>query len=217
MSIKYILIGNAENGEEIGHYPDRVSKSIASKPIEFFKEHIKEGKYKKDKRGIHKINDELFYYYIINADNIFYLIYSEDNLREYDAFGLIDCLQQNNIPPLIDAKIQKYEEKQKFKETVEDFINNKMNKIRKVEKQVKVVKDIMGKNIKDITSGIENIEDLEIKSNDLNENAIKFHKVSRKARLTALCLTWKWLIILIVAIILLIIIFVPISLKKKKK
>ena len=112
MSIKYILIGNAEKGEEIGHYPESV---IASEPIEFFEELVNNGNIKKDERGWHKINDESFYYYIINNDNIFYLIYSEDNLKEYDAFDLIQYLQTNNIPPLIDGKIQKFEKKKNLK------------------------------------------------------------------------------------------------------
>ena len=217
MSIKYILIGNAENGEEIGHYPERVSKSIASEPINFFKELIKDGNFKKDKRGRHKLNDISFYYYIIDTDNIFYLIYGEDNLKEYDAFDLIEYLKKNNIPPLIDSKIQKFEEKQKFKEKVEYFINNKMNKIRNVEIQVNEVKGIMKENINEMASGIVKIQDLEDKSKEINENAIKFHSGAKKARLTAIWQTWKWLIIFIIVIILLIIIIVPISLKKKKK
>jgi hypothetical protein len=217
MSIKYILIGNAENGEEIGHYPERVSKSIASEPINFFKELINDGNFKKDKRGRHKLNDTSFYYYIIDTDNIFYLIYGEDNLKEYDAFDLIEYLKKNNIPPLIDSKIQKFEEKQKFKEKVEYFINNKMNKIRNVEIQVNEVKGIMKENINEMASGIVKIQDLEDKSNEIKENAIKFHSGAKKARLTAIWQTWKWLIIFIIVIILLIIIIVPISLKKKKK
>jgi len=180
MSIKYILIGNAENGEEIGHYPERISKSIASEPIKFFKELINDGNIKKEKRGRHKINDESFYYYIINNDNIFYLIYSEDNLKEYDAFDLIQHLQKNNIPPLIDAKIQKFEEKKKFEEAVEYFLKNKMNKIRNVEIQVNDVKGTMKENIKEILTVIPDVETLKNKSDDLNKDAFEYYKVTKK-------------------------------------
>ena len=216
MSIKYILIGNAESGEEIGHYPERVSKSIASEPIKFFKELVNDGNYKKDKRGRHKINDGTFYYYIINNDNIFYLIYSEDNLKEYDAFDLIEHLQKNNIPPLIDAKIQKFEEKKKFEETVEYFIKNKMNKIRNVEIKVNETKDIMKGNYNDMASGIVKIQELEDKSDELNKNALGYHRVTKKARCLTIWQTWKWIIIIVAVIILLILIIVPISIKKKK-
>ena len=216
MSIKYILIGNAENGEEIGHYPERISKSIASEPIKFFKELVNDGNIKKDKRGRHKINDESFYYYIINNDNIFYLIYSEDNLKEYDAFDLIQHLQKNNIPPLIDAKIQKFEEKKKFEEAVEYFLKNKMNKIRNVEIQVNDVKEVMKENINEMASGIVKIQELEEKSDNLNKEAIEYHKVAKKARCLTIWQTWKWCIIIGAVLILLIIIIVSISLKKKK-
>ena len=218
MSIKYILIGNPENCEEIGHYPEKgASKEIANTSNLLFKKYIESGKYKKEERQKINSKGECFYYMIVSSDNIFYLICGDNNLKEREAYDLIDKLQKKNIPPLIDSGLKKlnFEEKQQFKAAVENFINNDMDKIRKVQIGVNEAKDTMKENLKNLYKNVDDIKDLDVKAEDLKNSSDNYYKASHKLSWATWCQKYKWYIILAAVIVLLIIIIIPISIKKK--
>ena len=133
MSIKYLLIGNPDDCEEIGHYPERgASKTMAKEANKIFKKLSESGIQTKDLRNKVDNRGKGYYYFTINSKNIFFLILGDNNLKERDAFGLMDELQNENIPNMIDSKSGKLnlEGRQKLKEMVEDFEKNKSNKIQ---------------------------------------------------------------------------------------
>ena len=195
MSIQYILIGNPEDCEEIGHYPDRgVSKATAKEANQIFKKLSESG---------------------INSSNIFYLILGDNNLKEREAFELIDILQKENIPLLIDSKTGKLnlEGRKQLKSLVEDFQNNKCNKIQNIQNDVEEVKDTMKNNIKNMYQNVENVENMEKKAIELKKGAEEYNNSAVKLKRATCWSNFKWLIILIAVIVLLIIIIIPISLK----
>ena len=128
MSIKYLLIGNPEDCEEIGHYPDRgASKTTAKEADKIFKKLSQSGIQTKDLRNKVDNRGKGYYYFTINSKNIFFLIFGDNYLKERDAFALMDDLQNGNIPSMIDSKSGKlnFEGKEKLKEMVENFEKNK--------------------------------------------------------------------------------------------
>ena len=146
MSIQYVLIGNPEDCEEIGHYPDRgASKPIAKEANQIFKKLSESGIKTKDLRNKVDNRGKGYYYFTINSNNIFYLIFGDKNLREREAFELIDDLQRENIPSLVDPKTGKLnlQGRQQLKSKVEDFMNNKSNKIQGIQNEVEEVKGVM--------------------------------------------------------------------------
>ena len=216
MSIQYILIGNPDDCEEIGHYPDRgASKTLAKEANQILKKLSESGIKTKDL--INKVDNrgKGNYFFTINSNNIFYLIFGDNNLKEREAFELIDILQEKNIPLLIDSKTGKLnlEGRKQLKSLVEDFQNNKCNKIQNIQNDVDEVKDTMKNNIKNMYQNVENVENMEKKAIELRKGAEEYNSSAVKLKRATCWQNFKWLIILIAVIVLLIIIIIPISLK----
>ena len=217
MSIKYLLIGNPDDCEEIGHYPERgASKTTAKEANKIFKKLSESGIQTKDLRNKVDNRGKGYYYFTINSKNIFFLILGDNNLKERDAFGLMDELQNENIPNMIDSKSGKLnsEGRQKLKEMVEDFEKNKSNKIQGIQNEVEEVKNTMKNNIKNMYNNVEDVEIMEKKADELRVGAEEYNKSAVKLKRTTWWENCKWWIILIVVIVLLIIIIIPISLRK---
>ena len=217
MSIKYLLIGNPDDCEEIGHYPERgASKTTAKEANKIFKKLSESGIQTKDLRNKVDNRGKGYYYFTINSKNIFYLILGDNNLKERDAFGLMDELQNENIPLMIDSKSGKLnlEGRKKLKEMVEDFEKNKSNKIQGIQNEVEQVKDTMKNNIKNMYNNVEDVEIMEKKADELRVGAEEYNKSAVKLKRTTWWQNCKWWIILIAVIVLLIIIIIPISLRK---
>ena len=216
MSIQYILIGNPDDIEEIGHYPERgASKAIAKEANQIFKKLSESGIKTKDLRNKVDNRGKGHYFFTINSNNIFYLIFGDNNLKEREAFELIDILQQENIPSLVDSKTGKLnlEGRKQLKSLVEDFQNNKCNKIQGIQNDIDQVKDTMKNNIKNMYQNVENVENMEKKAIELRKGAEDYNNSAVKLKRATCWQNFKWLIILIAVIVLLIIIIVPISLK----
>ena len=217
MSIKYLLIGNPDDCEEIGHYPERgASKTTAKEADKIFKKLSQSGIQTKDLRNKVDNRGNGYYYFTINSKNIFYLILGDKNLKERDAFALMEDLQNENIPIMIDSKSGKLklEGREKLKEMVENFEKNKSNKIQGIQNEVEQVKDTMKTNIQKMYTNVENVEDMEKKAKDLRDGAEEYNKSATTLKRTTWWQNCKWWIILIVVIVLLIIIIIPVSLRK---
>ncbi len=217
MSIKYLLIGNPDDCEEIGHYPERgASKTTAKEANKIFKKLSESGIQTKDLRNKVDNRGKGYYYFTINSKNIFYLILGDNNLKERDAFGLMDELQNENIPLMIDSKSGKLnlEGRKKLKEMVEDFEKNKSNKIQGIQNEVDQVKDVMKNNIKNMYNNVEDVEIMEKKADELRVGAEEYNKSAVTLKRTTWWQNCKWWIILIAVIVLLIIIIIPVSLRK---
>ena len=217
MSIKYLLIGNPDDCEEIGHYPERgASKTTAKEADKIFKKLSQSGIQTKDLRNKVDNRGNGYYYFTINSKNIFYLILGDKNLKERDAFALMEDLQNENIPIMIDSKNGKLnsEGREKLKEMVENFEKNKSNKIQGIQNEVDQVKDTVKTNIQKMYTNVEDVENMEKKAQELRVGAEEYNKSATTLKRTTWWQNCKWWIILIVVIVLLIIIIIPVSLRK---
>ena len=216
-SIQYVFIGNPDDIEEIGHYPDRgASKSIAKEANQIFKKLSESGIKTKDLRNKVDNRGKGHYFFTINSNNIFYLVAGDNKLREREAFELIDTLQSENIPLLIDSKTGRLnlEGRKKLKETIEDFESNKLNKIQSIQNDVNEVKNTMKNNIKQMYNNVEDVENMEKKAIELKKGAEEYNNSATKLKRATWWHNFKWLIILIAVVVLLIIIIIPVSLRK---
>ena len=217
MSIKYLLIGNPDDCEEIGHYPERgASKTTAKEADKIFKKLAESGIQTKDLRNKVDNRGNGYYYFTINSKNIFYLILGDKNLKERDAFALMEDLQNENIPIMIDSKSGKLnlEGREKLKEMVENFEKNKSNKIQGIQNEVEQVKDTMKTNLQKMYTNVEDVKNMEKKAQELEVAAGEYNKSATTLKRTTWWQNCKWWIILIVVIVLLIIIIIPVSLRK---
>ena len=164
-NIRYLLIGSAETKEEIGSFPEKgVEEKIKTDSFQIFQKFCST---KKDLR--HKINN---YYFTIKSKNIFYLILPDDNLKEREIFGLIDFIQKENIPSFVDTTTRKLNLKgrQNLKKAIQTYFENN-NSMNKLNDEIDETKQIIINGINIMVENIEKLEDLEVKSKILLENA----------------------------------------------
>ena len=196
----------------------KTPESIANISNQLFSKYVQSEKYKKEERQQVK-NKEDIYFFLVNTENIFYLVCGDNKLKEREAFGLIEFLQNKNIPPpLIDSNLKKlnFEEKQQFKAAVNDYLNNNMDKIRTVQIEVDEAKDTVKENLQNIYNNVVDVKVLEDKSEELKNTSDQYHKSSRDLRVATCWQNFKWIIILIVVVVVILLIILPISFRKKK-
>jgi hypothetical protein len=220
--IKYVLIGNPKTKNEIGCYPEKgVSKKIRTEATQIFLKFCENGSTMKDLRNKINNNNDGNYFFTINSQDIFYLVLADKNINERDAFALMDYIQNEKIPLLIDISTQQLNlyGRQQLKTVIEKFFENNNNKLNDINIELEDTKKIMKNNIKEMTNNVEEIENMEGKAVQIKENADLFNKNANNLRKAAWWSNCKWTIILILVIILLLIIILPISISvgKKKK
>ena len=220
--IKYVLIANPITKNEIGCYPEKgVSKKIKAEATQIFNKFCESGSTMKDLRNkINNDNDGNFFFKI-NSQDIFYLVLGDKNINERDAFALMDYIQNEKIPLLIDKSTQQLNlsGRQQLKTVIEKFFENNSNKLNDINLELEDTKKIMKNNIKDMTKNIDEIENMEGKAVQIKENADLFNKNANNLKKAAWWANCKWTIILILIVVLLLIIILPISISvgKKKK
>ena len=215
-SIHYILIGNPDDCEEIGHYPDRnVPKDISKEAAQIFQKYVDSGVKTKDLRNSTDNRGKGHYFYTINSNNIFYFIAADNTLKESKAFELIDILQKANMPLKKDSRTGKLNKdgREQLKTLVEDFMKKNTDKIQETQSLVDEVQGIMKENIKNAFGNTEDLVEIQQKAEDLTNAANDYKKSAIKLKIITWWQNCKWIIILVAVIIFLIIIIVPISLK----
>ena len=220
-NFKLTFIGNPTTVLPIGMYPDKdVNKTILQDTTQIFERYCKSQVKSVDIRS-KVVGKEGNYFFTINSQNVFYLILADFSISERDVFGLIDDIQKENIPLMIDTTTNKLNlvGRQQLKTIIETYSNNigGNNKMNQINIELKETKELMTNNIKTLTHNLEDVQDLEKQSNKIKENANEYQKNAVKIRKATWCQNCKWWVILILVIILLLIIILPISLTSGKK
>ena len=177
--IKYVLIANPITKNEIGCYPEKgVSKKIKAEATQIFNKFCESGSTMKDLRNKINNDNDGNYFFKINSQDIFYLVLGDKNINERDAFALMDYIQNEKIPLLIDKSTQQLNlsGRQQLKTVIEKFFENNSNKLNDINLELEDTKKIMKNNIKDMTKNIDEIENMEGKAVQIKENADLFNK-----------------------------------------
>ena len=133
--IKYVLIGNPKTKNEIGCYPEKgVSKKIRTEATQIFLKFCENGSTMKDLRNKINNNNDGNYFFTINSQDIFYLVLADQNINERDAFALMDYIQNEKIPLLIDISTQQLNlyGRQQLKTVIEKFFENNNNRLNEI-------------------------------------------------------------------------------------
>lgn len=216
--IKYVFIGDPNEEKEIGHYPESgTPKDIKEEVNKIFRKVSNSGMKKEQRNNISE-KDKGNYYCKINSENIFMLILASEDFTQSEAYDLMDKIQKENIPILIDAKTGKLNlyGRQNLKDTVEDYVKNRGNRIKDLQKDVIEVSNIMKRNLTKAIDNTKDLEKMEEKAIQLKKGAADYNSNASSLKRTTWWATFKWYIILAAVIILLLIIILPISLSKKK-
>ena len=148
---KYVFIGNPTTIVPIGAYPDKdVPKSIVTDTNNIFERYCKSQSKSIDIRSRVQ-GKEGVYYFTINSQNVFYLIVVDSSINERDVFGLIDDIQKENIPLLIDTTTNKLNlvGRQQLKTIIENYSKTLggSNKINQINIELKETMQMMTKKV----------------------------------------------------------------------
>ena len=213
--IKYVLIGDSSTMKIITEYSSGNVEAKTKKEINrIFNKLAKLPNKKYDERN--KITSKEENYYFINIKpNILFIILANNQYPERYVFELISKIIEDNIPTMINDETRELNPtgRQALKELVNKYQDIKnINKIAEIQKDVDSLKVDMKKNINKMVESVENVNDLQNKSEQLKLESEDYKKTSveiRKVTWWQNCKLWAiiaGIVILIVLIIVLVIV-----------
>ena len=211
--IKYVLIGDSSTMKIITEYSSGNVEAKTKKEINrIFNKLAKLPNKKYDERN--KITSKEENYYFINIKpNILFIILANNQYPERYVFELISKIIEDNIPTMINDETRELNPtgRQALKELVNKYQDIKnINKIAEIQKDVDSLKVDMKKNINKMVESVENVNDLQNKSEQLKLESEDYKKTSveiRKVTWWQNCKLWAiiaGIVILIVLIIVLV-------------
>ena len=212
--IKYILIGDSSSMKIITEFSTGNPSQKTKKEINrIFTKLAKVENKKYDERNKITSKDENYYFINIKPDLLFVVLANNQYPERY-VFELISKIVEENIPTMINDETKELNPngRQALKDLVNKYQDIKnINKIAEIQEDVNALKVDMKKNINAMVKSVEDVEDLQNKSEQLKLESQDYKKNSVELRKLAWWQNFKlWLIIggvvlLVVAIVLIIV------------
>jgi len=213
-NIKYVFLGNSQNLKEIGDYPMKASDAWAKEAKTIFSTYCKSPMNTKYEERNKVVGTEGNYYFTITPSNTFYLILTETDYPQRQAFQLIEDMSKENIHLLVDEKGELSKiGKQSLKNLVDSYQSGE-SKISGVQRDIEDIKIEMNENVKKVVSNLEDAEGLKIRSDKIKDNSKEFAKQSSALKRATCWQNCKWTIILsllLLGVILIIVLSVTLS------
>ena len=212
--IKYVLIGEASSLKIITEFTSGNPNQKTKKEINrIFNKLAKLPNKKYDERNKIASKDENYYFINIKPDLLFIILVNASYPERY-VFELVSKIMEENIPTMINDETR--ELNPTGRQTLKDLVNKyqdikNINKIAEIQEDVNALKVDMKKNINAMVKSVEDVEDLQNKSEQLKLESQDYKKNSVELRKLAWWQNFKlWLIIggvvlLVVAIVLIIV------------
>ena len=209
--IKYVLIGEASSMKIITEFTSGNPNQKTKKEINrIFNKLAKLPNKKYDERNKIASKDENYYFINIKPDLLFIILVNASYPERY-VFELVSKIMEENIPTMINDETR--ELNPTGRQTLKDLVNKyqdikNINKIAEIQEDVNALKVDMKKNINAMVKSVEDVEDLQNKSEQLKLESQDYKQNSVELRKLAWWQNFKlWLIIggivlLIVAIVL---------------
>ena len=213
--IKYVLIGDSSTMKIITEYSSGNVEAKTKKEINrIFNKLAKLPNKKYDERNKIAAKDENYYFINIKPDLLFIVLANSAYPERY-AFELVSKIMEENIPTMVNDETRELNPngRQALKELVNKYQDIKnINKIAEIQKDVDSLKVDMKKNINKMVESVENVNDLQNKSEQLKLESEDYKKTSveiRKVTWWQNCKLWAiiaGIVILLVLIIVLVIV-----------
>ena len=215
MPIKYVLIGDSTTLKIITEFSTGNPTQKTKKEINrIFNKLAKLPNKKYDERNKITSKNENYYFTHIKPDLVF-IILANNQYPERYVFELISKIVEENIPTMVNDETRELNPsgRQALKELVNKYQDIKnINKIAEIQKDVDSLKVDMKKNINKMVESVENVNDLQNKSEQLKLESEDYKKTSveiRKLTWWQNCKLWAiiaGIVILLVLIIVLVIV-----------
>ena len=186
--IKYCIIGNSATNKIITEFNTDSSNVKRKKEInQIFKKLCKSPNKKLDERN-KIVSENVNYYFTFCKDDILYIIAANNQYPERFIFELIAKSNEQQIPTKIndDTKELNPEGRQELKRLIESYQDPKsFNKIAEIQNSVDMLKVDMKKNINKMVSSLDDVNNLQDKSNalkmeteDYKKNSVELRKIT---------------------------------------
>lgn len=216
-NIKYVFIGNSLTAKEIGDYPSKANEAWVKDTKQIFEKYCKSPMTTKIEQRNRVVGNDGNYYFTITPSNIFYLILAGSEYPERQVFEMIEAIQKENIPILVDEKgLLNKLGKQSLKNLVDGYQNPTNNQISNVNNDINEIKDHMRTNVVGMAKNLGDLEELKQVSDSIKINSQNYKKEANDLKTLTCWQNCKWTIILIILIIgVLLVIIVPIAVSFK--
>ena len=178
--IKYLLIGDSSSGQKLTEYSTTTSTKTKDEIDKIFAKICKTTPGKFDERN--KITSKTQnYYFITFQPSITYLVLVSNTYPERLVFELIDKINQDNIPKMINEETKEInaQGRQALKNLVDIYQDNIINSIQN---DVNDIKLDMKDNIKKMVDSIEDTSKLEQSAENLREESKSYKDTAAEIR-----------------------------------
>ena len=214
MPIKYVLIGDASAVKIITEFSAGNIDSKKKKEINrIFNKLAKLPNKKYDDRNKITSKDENYYFMNVKPNYLFIILVNNQYPERY-AFELIAKIMEENIPTMINDETGELNPsgRQALKELVNKYQDIKsINKIAEIQSGVDSLKVDMKKNITKMVESVDNVNELQNKSEQLKLETEDYKKTSveiRKLTWWQNCKLWVIIIGIVLLIVLIIVLIV---------
>ena len=212
--IKYILIGDCSNMKIITEFSSGNPNQKTKKEINrIFNKLAKLPNKKYDERNKIAAKDENYYFINIKPDLLFIVLANSAYPERY-AFELVSKIMEENIPTMVNDETRELNPngRQALKELVNKYQDIKsINKIAEIQSGVDSLKVDMKKNITKMVESVDNVNELQNKSEQLKLETEDYKKTSveiRKLTWWQNCKLWVIIIGIVLLIVLIIVLIV---------
>ena len=185
--IRYLLIGDTTNNKIITEFSIGSQQKEKKEINQIFTKLCKSSSKKYDERNKVSSKNEN-YYFIQYKPDLLYIILANNQYPERLVFELIEKIHADKIAEMVNDETRELNPsgRQALKALVDSYqeVKNK-NKIAEIQASVDLVKDDIKKNINKMVKNLEDVEDLQNKSDNLrneakiyNDNSITLRKVT---------------------------------------
>ena len=209
-NIKNLIIGNIDTDQIITEYSVN-SSSESNKEIKKLFNKMLQKKQNLNVGGRNKINsNEQCYYYTVLSKHL-YLILVIENYPERIVYKLIDKIEEEKIPLMINEKTNQLNSNgnKLFKELIEEYQDlTKVDKVKEIQNDINYIKSDLKEGITKMVDNVEDVKKLEVQADNLKENAKVFHKKSEEVKKKSFWMNCKFWVIIIGIFLILISVFI---------
>jgi len=202
--IKYFLIGDLDTNKPITEYSTNTFSSSEKKTAnQIFKKISKTEDRKYDERNIISAKENK-YYFISYQPNIVFISFVDGTYPERCVFQMFEEIRSEDILSMINDSTKELNPngRQKLKEIIEKYQEKEqIDKIAAIQEDVNEVKVEVKKNIDKMVEGVEDVEKLQEKSNELKDASKDYKNNAEEVRKITCWQNCKLWIILIVIIL----------------
>ena len=208
--IKYLLLGDTSTNKIITEFTSSNVQSKSKKEInQIFKKLSKYPNKKIEEQNKITSKSENYYFTFYNP-SLIYILLANNQYPERLVFELIRKINEESIPSMINDETRELNPsgRQALKQLIDAYQDPKnLDKIGEIQKSVDSIKIDMKDNLNKMVDSVENVKDLENKTEQLQLESSQYQKNSEEIR----TITWwqnikLWILLGLIVILLIIII-----------